>query len=104
MFPLFVTLMAVFVSLARSRRPSGHQWYWSIRIPLAGTILLYLSTSLYMAAFLWNRQSATRIVAEATDALFSSTYDGTGLAAYEKAVLKQSWMATVALGANVSAP
>ncbi|KAM5538841.1 hypothetical protein V8D89_007563 [Ganoderma adspersum] len=83
------------------RRPSGHQWYWSIRIPLAGTILLYLSTSLYMAAFAWNRQSATRIVAEATDGLFSSTYDGKGRAAYEEAVLKQSWMATVALGANI---
>lgn len=56
-----------------------------------------------MAAFVWNRASVSRIVSEAMDGLFSSTYDRTSLAVYSQAVLKQSWMATIALGANVSA-
>ncbi|PIL26072.1 hypothetical protein GSI_11826 [Ganoderma sinense ZZ0214-1] len=81
--------------------PGAPCGYWSIRIPLTGTILLYLSTSVYMAAFAWNRESAVRLVSEATDGLFSSTYDGKGSATYSEAVLKQSWMATVALGANI---
>ncbi len=56
-----------------------------------------------MAAFAWNRESATRIVSEATAGLYSSTYDGKDFDVYSEAVLKQSWMATVALGSNVSA-
>ena len=45
----------------------------------------------------------TRIITEAYDGLLSDGYDGhANLLALEKAVLKQSWMATTALSVNVS--
>ena len=89
-----------------SRRASGSRGVLrnkSIRIPLASTVVLYTSTAIYMSALVWNHASVTRILSQATDGLFSETYNGVeSLAALEATVLKQSWMATVALGINVS--
>ena len=65
--------------------------------------MLYASTTLYMAALVWNHASMTGILSQATSGLFSETFNGIeSLDALEVTVLKQSWMATVALGINVS--
>ena len=43
------------------------------------------------------------MLSQATGGIFSETYNGLeSLASLEVAVLKQSWMATIALGINVS--
>lgn len=76
----------------------------SIRIPLASTVVLYTSTTVYMSALVWKYRSVTRIISQTTGGLFSDTYNGfESLADLEAEVLKQSWMATIALGINVSA-
>ena len=56
-----------------------------------------------MAALVWHYTSVTRMLSQATSGIFSETYNGLeSLASLEVAVLKQSWMATIALGINVS--
>ena len=58
-----------------------------------------------MAALIWNWRSVTRIITEANDGLLSDGYDEhASLLALESAVLRQSWMITITLGANVSPP
>ncbi|KAM5539189.1 hypothetical protein V8D89_007062 [Ganoderma adspersum] len=74
----------------------------SIRIPLANTVILYASTTLYMSALVWNHATVARILSQETGGLFSDTYNEVkSLAALEATVLKQSWMETVALGINI---
>ncbi|KAM5536554.1 hypothetical protein V8D89_009831 [Ganoderma adspersum] len=73
-----------------------------IKIPLLSIIVLYTSTTVYMASLIWNWRSVARIIREADEALFSETYDGdASLLALEKVVLRQSWMATIALRINI---
>ncbi|PIL26785.1 hypothetical protein GSI_11121 [Ganoderma sinense ZZ0214-1] len=82
-----LTILAITATVLLLRRGSLRNK--SIRIPLASTIILYTSSALYMAAL-------------ATGGLFSETFNGIeSLAALEATVLKQSWMATVALGINI---
>ena len=90
-------------TLRNSRRRASSNT--PIKIPLLSTIVLYASTTVYMAGLIWNWTSVARIIAEANDGLLSDGYDGrASLLALENAVLKQSWMATIALGVNVSFP
>ncbi|PIL30644.1 hypothetical protein GSI_07346 [Ganoderma sinense ZZ0214-1] len=71
------------------------------KILILGTVVLYVSTAIYMAAFIWAWSNAHRLVSRANQGLFSPTYDGRGdLAAFNHALRQQSWMMTVALGVN----
>ncbi len=75
----------------------------SITIPLLSTIILYASTTVYMAGLIWDWASVTRIVSEVNTGILLDGYDGReNLYAFERPVLKKSWMVTIALGINVS--
>ncbi|PIL28303.1 hypothetical protein GSI_09592 [Ganoderma sinense ZZ0214-1] len=92
-----LALSSVFLLLRRRALTNA-----SIRIPLLTTVVLYASTSLYMAGLIWNWTSVTRIIREANEGLSSESYDGAAnLISLENAVFKQSWMATAGLAANV---
>lgn len=72
------------------------------RILLVGTVLLYLSTTIYMAALVWAWSEENHLISKAVDGLFSSTYSRRDeIATFEHALHKQSWMMTVALAVNV---
>ncbi|PIL36320.1 hypothetical protein GSI_00008 [Ganoderma sinense ZZ0214-1] len=87
--------------LIRRRSPSRTSTSSSVRVPLLGTLILYLSTGTYMAALVWNQSSSNRIVTRATSGLFSPSYDGrAGIATFQDAVLAQSWMLTIAAVLN----
>ncbi|KAM5536533.1 hypothetical protein V8D89_009810, partial [Ganoderma adspersum] len=71
-------------------------------IPLLSTVILYASTTMYMAGLVWNWASLARIVSEANEGVLRDGYDGNaGLLALENAVLRQSWMVSVALAINM---
>ena len=58
-----------------------------------------------MASLIWNWRSVSQIIQEADKGIFSETYDrDVSLLRLEKEVLKQSWMATIGMGINVSSP
>ncbi|TBU54539.1 hypothetical protein BD310DRAFT_68942 [Dichomitus squalens] len=70
---------------------------------LSSTLLLYTSTTIYMAALAWNATSFSSAVTGAADNLFSVTYDGReSILALSEAADKQSRMLTAALSVNVS--
>ena len=72
------------------------------KVLVLSTVLLYLSTGTYIAALIWNRSQANRLVLGATDGLYSASYDGQqGIAAFEDALRGQSWMAVIALESRV---
>ena len=55
-----------------------------------------------MASLIWNWRSVIQIMRATNEGIASYGYDGdTSLLTLERAVFKQSWMATVALGINV---
>ncbi|KAM5536545.1 hypothetical protein V8D89_009822 [Ganoderma adspersum] len=96
-----LTILA-FTSISLLLRRGSMQAVTSIRIPLLSTIILYASTTVYMAGLVWNWRSVTRIVAEINEGIVSDGYDGRAtLLVLEKDVLKQSWMVTIALGINI---
>ncbi|TBU39437.1 hypothetical protein BD309DRAFT_993766 [Dichomitus squalens] len=69
---------------------------------LSSTLLLYTSTTIYMAALAWNATSFSSAVTGAADNLFSVTYDGReSILALSEAADKQSRMLTAALSVNV---
>ena len=68
---------------------------------LFSTVLLYLSTSVYMGALIWAWSSGNRLISGATDGLFSPTYDGRDIAAFIHSIHQQSWMMTITLAVNV---
>ncbi|PIL28301.1 hypothetical protein GSI_09590 [Ganoderma sinense ZZ0214-1] len=72
-------------------------------IPLLSTIILYASTTIYMAGLVWNWSSVSHVVAAVNEGiLLGDGYDGRAdLLILEKDVLKQSLMVTVALGINI---
>lgn len=56
-----------------------------------------------MAGIIWNWASVSRIVSGVNEGILLDGYDGRAdLLVLESAVVKQSWMVTVALGINVS--
>ncbi|KAM5536547.1 hypothetical protein V8D89_009824 [Ganoderma adspersum] len=92
-----ISLSSVFLVLRRRSLADA-----SIRIPLLSTIILYASTSMYMASLVWNWRSMIQIICGANEGIVSDSYDGdASLLAFEKVVFKQSWMATIALGINI---
>ncbi|KAM5536551.1 hypothetical protein V8D89_009828 [Ganoderma adspersum] len=79
----------------------GHLHKMNVKVLVLSTILLYLSTSTYLAALIWNRSQANYLVLGATTDLFSPVYDGKQeISAFEDTVWKQSWMTVTAVVAN----
>ncbi len=84
-----------------SRQP-GSFAHTNTKVLVLSTVLLYMTTGTYVAALLWNRWRAYRLVLGATNGGFSPLYDGyQEMAVFEDAVRKQSWMAVIALEVNV---
>lgn len=83
---------------ARRRKGLDHT---PVKIFLPSTLLLYASTTLYMASLAGHVSIIHRLVSQAHVGLFSDAYTYTAVEAYERDVLKQSWMMTVALAINV---
>ena len=73
-----------------------------MRILLPSTLLLYLSTVLYLAAEIWHITSVDTYVSGANAGLFVASYGPESYHTFQRDVRKQSWMLTVALGINVS--
>ena len=72
-----------------------------MRVLLPSTLLLYGSTALYMASLAGHIASVNRLVSQAQAGLFSDAYTEATVEAFERDVLKQSWMMTIALAINV---
>ncbi|KAI1781844.1 hypothetical protein LXA43DRAFT_907514, partial [Ganoderma leucocontextum] len=82
-----------------SRR--GSLSHTRVRILLLSTVLLYVSTGVYMAALIWNASTWNHVVVRATDSFFSPSYDGPEeIAEFQGAVRTQSWMLTVSTVIN----
>ena len=85
-------------------RDSRHRslTHTNVRILVFSTVLLYLSNGAYVAALIWNRTQANRLVLGAMDGLFSPAYDGAHeMGAFEDGMRKQCSMAVFALQINV---
>ncbi|KAM5540700.1 hypothetical protein V8D89_005731 [Ganoderma adspersum] len=95
LFGILTSLVVVALFFLIRARPTA------LRILLPSTLLLYISTTLYMAAEIWHVSSIDAYVSGASRGLFSASYGPDGYDAFERDVGKQSWMLTVALGINV---
>ena len=73
-----------------------------MRILLPSTLLLYLSTVLYLAAEIWHISSIDTYVSGANAGLFAASYGPDSQHTFQREVEKQSWMLTIALGINAS--
>ena len=73
-----------------------------VKILLPSTLLLYGSTILYTASLASHIISINRLVAQAQSGLFSTAFTTANMDAFERDVLKQSWMMTTAVSVNVS--
>ena len=90
------------VLMFRRGSREGSRARTNTRVLVLSTILLYASTGTYIAALVWNRSQANRLVVGATDGLYSASYDGRrDTAAFEDALWGQSWMAVIALESSV---
>ncbi|KAM5536539.1 hypothetical protein V8D89_009816, partial [Ganoderma adspersum] len=73
----------------------------NVRILVFSTVLLYLSNGTYVAALIWNRTQANRLVLGAMDGLFSPSHDGAHeMGVFEDGMRKQRSMAVFALQIN----
>ncbi|PIL36459.1 hypothetical protein GSI_00148 [Ganoderma sinense ZZ0214-1] len=95
LFGILTSLVVVALFFLIRTRPAA------MRILLPSTLLLYISTTLYMAAEIWHISSIDTYVSGASLGLFSASYGQDGYDAFARDVEKQSWMLTVALGINV---
>ncbi|TBU54403.1 hypothetical protein BD310DRAFT_79450 [Dichomitus squalens] len=73
----------------------------SVQILFPSTLLLYMSTTLYMVAEIWYIYSLHLMASGSADGIKSASYGTSGLVAFEAALHKQSWMFTSAVGVNV---
>ena len=74
-----------------------------VKVLVLSNILIYTSAATYVAALVWNRTQANRLVSGAMDGLFSPSYDGLHeMAVFEDGMRKQFSMAVFALEVNVS--
>ncbi|KAI1792562.1 hypothetical protein LXA43DRAFT_887340 [Ganoderma leucocontextum] len=95
LFGILTSLVVVALFFTIRARPTA------MRVLLPSTLLLYLSTALYMAAEIWHISSIDAYVSGANHGLFAASYGQEGHHIFERDVEKQSWMLTVALGINV---
>ena len=72
------------------------------KILLFSTVLLYLSTTTYMAALVWSWSIRSSSISKAFAGLYSPSYNGVDVNIVLHAMNQQSWMLTIAFGLNVS--
>ncbi|KAI1789897.1 hypothetical protein LXA43DRAFT_545702 [Ganoderma leucocontextum] len=93
-----LTLLVIIAVVFLTRKGLGHK---PVRVLLPSTLLLYGSTALYMASLACHITSVNHLVSQAQAGLFSDAYTDAAVEAFERDILKESWMMTFALGINL---